>query len=84
MDIREAFSDVPVIDLTGGGVKKAQGVIDVSAPPNEEVVEEVEPQVEDVPTSANLKQEIFDYLVARGEDPNDLDGMTKAELLELV
>lgn len=72
--------------LYGG---KAQGVIDVSAPPDEEVVEEVEPQVEEetapaAPTSANLKAEIYDYLLSQGYEQVDLIGLTKAELLELV
>lgn len=84
MSIREAFPDVPVIDLTGGAVRqKAQGSIDLSASPSEEVVEE-ETADAAAPTSSAKKQEIFDYLVARGEDPSDLDGLTKAELLELV
>lgn len=76
--IKDAFPDLPYIDLTGGGVKKAQGSIDLSATQEMAAVEE------DVPTSSNLKAEIYDYLVARGEDPDDLDGLTKAELLELV
>lgn len=75
------------------GSKKAQAVIDVSAPPNEEVVEEVkadaedvDPQVEEVvvPTSASKKAVIRDYLLNQGHDESELGGLTKAELLSLV
>lgn len=78
MDIREAFSDAPVIDLTGGNVqKKAQGVVDVSSLVADD--DEI-----DVPTGASLKAEVYDYLRSQGYDEDDLDGKTKAELLELV
>lgn len=70
---------------------KAQGSVDVSevaesqaaetASPTAETVEEA---AETVPTSANLKAEIYDYLLSQGHDEADLDGLTKAELLELV
>lgn len=40
---------------------------------------------EKVPTQANNKQEIRDYLIyEHGIDPEDLQGQTKAELLDLV
>lgn len=65
--------------------KKAQGKIDVSVAPEDPLDEEVVEEEEvDVPTSANKKQEIYDYLVARGEDPSYLDDKTKAQLLDLV
>lgn len=75
------------------GSKKASKVIDVSAPAeepeilDEEVVEEVVEEVEaDVttPSSADKKAVIYDYLLSQGHDEEDLDGLTKAELLELV
>ena len=72
------------------GGKKAQGVVDVSAPEpeilDEEVVEDVEEVVEEVvaPTSSDKKAEIYDYLLSQGYDEDELDGLTKAELLELV
>ena len=36
------------------------------------------------PTMANTKQEIVDYLLAGGATQDELDGLTKAELLDLV
>lgn len=57
---------------------------------SEEVADEVEAEAEEetaeeaAPTSAWLKQDIYNYLLERGDDPEVLDGLTKAELLELV
>ena len=83
-DLRKAFPDVDVIVLG----KKAQGSIDLSAPPEEEAIEEVVEEVveEEVetPTAATRKADIKDFLLSQGHDEADLDGLTKAELLELV
>lgn len=77
-----------------GSNKKAQGSINLSEdPPVEEEVaasvepEEEAPELEDlpVPTSASRKSDIAHFLTTtEGFDPDDLVGMTKAELLELV
>jgi hypothetical protein len=67
-----------------GRDKKAQGSIDVSAP-KAPVEEPVSDDTVPIPTVTSRKAEIFQFLTdTQGIDPEDLDGLTKSELLELL